>query len=81
MLRLISTARPASLSRRGDLPQRLRIGRLAAGDTATIRQVFAGLSFRSRQLRFHAGRATLSVQLQQRLADVRPGMHEQTSRA
>jgi GNAT superfamily N-acetyltransferase len=58
-----------------DLSPRLRIGRLAAGDTATIREVFEGLSARSRQLRFHAGRSTLSVRTQHRLADIRPGAH------
>lgn len=54
---------------------RLRFTELAAGDTATIRAVFEGLSPRSRYQRFHAGRSVLSTRMQQLLADVRPGRH------
>jgi L-amino acid N-acyltransferase YncA len=75
MLRLISTAGPIPIPARSGSLLNLRISHLAAGDTATIRKVFDGLSARSRQLRFHAGRSTLSAELQQQLAEVWPGSH------
>ena len=49
---------------------------LLPGDIATVRNVFEGLSVRSRYLRFHAARSQLPLHMQRRLADVRPGSHE-----
>lgn len=48
---------------------------LLPGDLATVRNVFEGLSVRSRYLRFHAARSQLPLHMQRRLADVRPGNH------
>lgn len=58
------------------VPSSVRITELNAGDTATIRTVFEGLSARSRYLRFHAGRSMLPVRMQELLADIRPGRHQ-----
>ena len=65
----VPTARPRTNSRR------LQITDLRAGDTATVRRVFDGLSGRSRYLRFHAGRATLPIRMQRGLADIQPDQH------
>ncbi len=66
---IVPTARPATNDRR------LQITDLRAGDTATVRRVFDGLSGRSRYLRFHAGRATLPIRMQRGLADIQPDQH------
>jgi GNAT superfamily N-acetyltransferase len=71
----VTSAAPA---RRAPAPKnyrRLQITALRAGDTATVRRVFDGLSGRSRYLRFHAGRATLPIRMQRGLADIRPDQH------
>lgn len=65
----VPTARPRTNDRR------LQITDLRAGDTATVRRVFDGLSGRSRYLRFHAGRATLPIRMQRGLADIQPDQH------
>ena len=54
----------------------VRFTELLSGDIATVRSVFEGLSARSRYLRFHAARSQLPLQMQRRLADVRPGSHQ-----
>jgi GNAT superfamily N-acetyltransferase len=68
--RMTATAPPQTTNDR-----RLQITDLRAGDTATVRRVFDGLSGRSRYLRFHAGRATLPIRMQRGLADTRPDQH------
>src|SRR4051794_26691785 len=68
--RMTATAPPQTTNDR-----RLQITDLRAGDTATVRRVFDGLSGRSRYLRFHAGRATLPIGMQRGLADTRPDQH------
>lgn len=54
----------------------LTITALAPGDTATVAEVFAGLSDDSRYLRFHCGMPRLTAGALHYLAAVRPGRHQ-----
>jgi GNAT superfamily N-acetyltransferase len=71
----VTSAAPARRALAPKNYRRLQITALRAGDTATVRRVFDGLSGRSRYLRFHAGRATLPIRMQRGLADIRPDQH------
>ncbi len=53
----------------------LRIDPLAPGDTDSVETVFAGLSPRSRFLRFHTGVPRLTASMLRRLSDVSDGHH------
>lgn len=55
--------------------RRLRISELRSGDTATVLEIFQGLSPRSRFLRFHTGQPVLPLRMLRRLADTDPESH------
>lgn len=57
------------------MPRRLRITDLRPGDTATVLEVFNGLSQQSRYLRFHTGQPALAPRLMRRLTAVDPHSH------
>lgn len=54
----------------------LTLEQLRAGDTGTVHAVFDQLSAHSVWLRFHTGMPRLTPRMAERLAAVRPGMHE-----
>ena len=53
----------------------LRIRLLRAGDDGPIRDIFAGMSAKSRYLRFHSPMPRLSPAMLQQLAATKPGHH------
>ena len=55
--------------------RRLRITELRGGDTATVLEIFKGLSPRSRFLRFHTGQPQLSRRMLRRLTDIEQDRH------
>ena len=67
---------PAALQQRVlPRPRRLRITDLEPGDTATVLEIFNGMSETSRFRRFHTGQPAMAPRMMRRLADVDPGCH------
>ena len=67
---------PFLVRQRGPLgPRRLRITDLERGDTATVLEIFNGMSETSRFRRFHTGQPAMAPRMMRRLADIDPGCH------
>ncbi|GMA20430.1 hypothetical protein MM440_16705 [Arsenicicoccus piscis] len=56
-------------------PVHLRITPVAHGDAVALLSVFAGMSARSRYLRYHTGIRTLTSRMVSHLTDLAPGRH------
>ena len=61
--------------KRGEETAQLRIRPLRQGDDGPIRDVFGGMSAKSRHLRFHSPMPRLSPAMLQQLAATKPGHH------
>ena len=61
--------------KRDEAPALLRIRPLRQGDDGPIRDVFAGMSAKSRHLRFHSPMPRLSPAMIHKLAATKPGHH------